>query len=538
MISWAQNAEDVVLARALDYSPGCYVDVGAGDPTRASVTRHFFEQGWRGLNIDPRPEAIADLDRERPSDLNLAIAIGDHNGEIAVNRALDDLDLSTTDAERAKELAAEGHQLSVARVPVRTLDDVLTENGVGQIDFLKIDVEGAERAVLAGARLEHWRPRVIVIEAVRAWSSQRVDSEWRELLEGAGYLEACFDGINLFFVRAEDEALIPQLAPASALDDFVPAGVQLLHDEISRLRDYTAHLDQELLRRTEALQEAAEYARHLEADLAPAGPSDSLASHAPAAPAVPPRLARVAVIGSPRMGNTWVRRVLADALGARELPVHHPADLDWTALPHRAVVQLHWYPTELLLQLLDEQGFVVVSPARHPLDTLLSVLTFAQREPNTANWLQGRGGDEQSLRGADPSSPEFLSWATSDRARRLLDVSPRWWQRPRTVRVRYEELVSDPQAGFAQLLAGTDQPVTELLAPAVAANTASRLSELSGGVHVWQGRSGLHEQVLATDLRQQLIEAHQSTFTALGYSTDPGAPLTAAEAEQGWTRLR
>ena len=32
---------------------GFYVDVGAGHPTEDSVTRHFYDLGWRGINVEP-----------------------------------------------------------------------------------------------------------------------------------------------------------------------------------------------------------------------------------------------------------------------------------------------------------------------------------------------------------------------------------------------------------------------------------------------------------------------------------------------------
>ena len=44
-VSYAQNQEDVVLARALrpDDSEGFWVDVGAGDPVLDSVTAAFAD---------------------------------------------------------------------------------------------------------------------------------------------------------------------------------------------------------------------------------------------------------------------------------------------------------------------------------------------------------------------------------------------------------------------------------------------------------------------------------------------------------------
>jgi len=50
-------------------------------------------------------------------------------------------------------------------VPVRTLDDILTEAGApDSVDFLSIDVEGHEIDVLDGFTLSRWQPRLLLIE--------------------------------------------------------------------------------------------------------------------------------------------------------------------------------------------------------------------------------------------------------------------------------------------------------------------------------------------------------------------------------------
>lgn len=43
---YSQNAEDVLLARCFEgQGTGFYVDVGAEDPIKGSVTKHFYERG-------------------------------------------------------------------------------------------------------------------------------------------------------------------------------------------------------------------------------------------------------------------------------------------------------------------------------------------------------------------------------------------------------------------------------------------------------------------------------------------------------------
>ena len=76
MISYAQNLEDVVLQRALRAPVGFYVDVGAASPSIASVTRHFYDHGWSGINIEPLPEYVAELRVARPRDWTVRAVAG------------------------------------------------------------------------------------------------------------------------------------------------------------------------------------------------------------------------------------------------------------------------------------------------------------------------------------------------------------------------------------------------------------------------------------------------------------------------------
>ena len=82
-VSYAQNQEDVVLARALrpDDREGFWVDVGAGDPVLDSVTAAFAERGWRGVNVEPLPREHERLCAARPADTNLRVALGATAGQ-------------------------------------------------------------------------------------------------------------------------------------------------------------------------------------------------------------------------------------------------------------------------------------------------------------------------------------------------------------------------------------------------------------------------------------------------------------------------
>ena len=98
---------------------------------------------------------------------------------------------------------------------MRRLDQLVAEAGFGTIDFLKIDVEGAEPHVLAGIDFTKLRPRMLVIEAINPGNPGGDASAWEPMLLAAGYEFCLFDRLNRFYVAKEATELRAKL-PAEA----------------------------------------------------------------------------------------------------------------------------------------------------------------------------------------------------------------------------------------------------------------------------------------------------------------------------------
>jgi len=245
IVSHAANAEDVVLHRALCTGgvAALYVDVGASSPYLGSVTRHFYEAGWSGIDVEPLAEEAAELRRARPRDAVIEAALGSLPGKATLYVVGDERGLSSTDPEVGKGYIRAGRPVRERAVQLRTLADVLDEHCSGEISFLKVDVEGGESDVLLGNDWSRWRPRVIVVEATNPWSHEQSHSGWEPQLLAAGYLFASFDGINRFYARCEEPGLVPLLAPASVLDNFVS-------ENLNRVEGYVRHLEAELKARS------------------------------------------------------------------------------------------------------------------------------------------------------------------------------------------------------------------------------------------------------------------------------------------------
>ena len=81
--SYSEYFEDLILYLLLfDIKKGFYIDVGAYDPIKVSVTKSFYLKGWRGINIEPQPGKIELFQKDRPDDINLQLAVGERKGKV------------------------------------------------------------------------------------------------------------------------------------------------------------------------------------------------------------------------------------------------------------------------------------------------------------------------------------------------------------------------------------------------------------------------------------------------------------------------
>jgi FkbM family methyltransferase len=207
---YAQHGEDRRLDALLaGRKHGFYIDVGAWQPVQDSVTKYFYDRGWRGVNVEPHPGWAEVLRRERPRDVTLQVALGDAPGEQTLT-VIGRTGLSTFDAALAdqaegwiKENRPQPAVVERVTVPVVTLAQVCREHVPpgAEIDFLKVDVEGWEERVLRGGDWERFRPRIVVVEAVAPLSDVPAWEAWDEFVRERGYAFLEFDGLNRWYRR-------------------------------------------------------------------------------------------------------------------------------------------------------------------------------------------------------------------------------------------------------------------------------------------------------------------------------------------------
>jgi FkbM family methyltransferase len=223
-ISYAQNFEDVMLWRALKHvQKGFYIDVGAWSPNIDSVTRLFYENNWRGINVEPNPEFHAQYGIKRPEDINLKVAVGDREGCVLIN-FMSNPGLSTAVDQFAKQHESAGWTIDKQEVSMTTLAAIckqhIKENQ--DIHFLKVDVEGLEEAALRGNDWTTYRPWIVLVEATLPMTQVESYQEWESILINAGYAFAYADGLNRFYVANQHAELLDSFRyPPNVFDSFV-----------------------------------------------------------------------------------------------------------------------------------------------------------------------------------------------------------------------------------------------------------------------------------------------------------------------------
>jgi FkbM family methyltransferase len=223
-ISYASNnLEDVMLYRALKHvKRGFYIDIGAGHPIDGSITKAFYDRGWRGINIEPVTEFFELLQQHRPEDINLNLAVGNHQGEVIFYEVVNIAGLSTTNKTYAGRHAEAGYKIRTHAILCTTLDSVCSENNVGTVHILKIDIEGGEKALLEGFAFATVRPWVVVIESVEPNTTIDVSHEWEPLILGRNYKFVYSDGVNRFYLAVEHSGLQSNFCyPPNGFDNYI-----------------------------------------------------------------------------------------------------------------------------------------------------------------------------------------------------------------------------------------------------------------------------------------------------------------------------
>lgn len=162
----------------LDYDNGFFVELGANDGIKQSNTLFFErERGWRGILIEPIVHNFIKCKKNRSSENSLvsAACVSFDYDKPYVNLTYSNLMTTPSGlesdidnpAEHAKsgEVFMDGDEVVEVLAPARTLSSIFDdEHAPTLMDFMSLDVEGAEIEVLKGIDHSKYRFKYLLIE--------------------------------------------------------------------------------------------------------------------------------------------------------------------------------------------------------------------------------------------------------------------------------------------------------------------------------------------------------------------------------------
>ena len=157
---YSQDNQDRYLEQNVfkSYKNGVYVDVGAHDGITINNTLYFEKNHqWTGINIEPIKSVYDKLVANRPDNVNLNCAVCNQDGEteflcnVGYTEMISGIK-ETFDTRHLNRLQNENRQMgsttNVIKVNTKRLETIFDEHKLSHINYLSIDVEGAEFEVI------------------------------------------------------------------------------------------------------------------------------------------------------------------------------------------------------------------------------------------------------------------------------------------------------------------------------------------------------------------------------------------------------
>jgi FkbM family methyltransferase len=157
---YSQDDQDKYLEQNIfkGYTNGVFVDVGAHDGISINNTLYFEKNNnWTGINIEPIKKVYDKLVVNRPDSINLNCAVCNNDGETdfycntgyteMISGIKDNFDIRHLQ-RLSYENFVMGSYTQLIKVKTQKLETIFDQHNISHVNYLSIDVEGAEFEVI------------------------------------------------------------------------------------------------------------------------------------------------------------------------------------------------------------------------------------------------------------------------------------------------------------------------------------------------------------------------------------------------------
>jgi FkbM family methyltransferase len=202
--SYAQFEQDlwIALVIAPGKRDGFYVDVGSADGEHISNTKLLDEMNWKGICIDPFPTNM-----QRRTCQVFSQPVFRESGKTVSFRTAGEMGGIAEDLGKYKDATS---RVKTVELVTATLDEILVKGHAPKhIDYMSIDIEGAEYDALLGLSLDQYQIGAFTIE--HNFEGEKRENI-RKLLTEKGYVRVGAWGVDDWYVHRDIASRVPNFS--------------------------------------------------------------------------------------------------------------------------------------------------------------------------------------------------------------------------------------------------------------------------------------------------------------------------------------
>lgn len=206
--SYSQCGEDVIVKFIFDQlriNQPTFLELGVCNPDHNNNTFLFYQNGSRGVCVEADVDLIPAIKIVRGEDTILNIGVGVTNATEAEFFVFNEKGLNTFDREEAHLRQRHGtfNIDKIIKVPLKTINQIISENFNSYPDYLSIDIEGLDLSVLQTLNYAEY-PIPIICAETCLFSENHIrpkNKSIEDFMLKAGYFVYADTYINTIFVN-------------------------------------------------------------------------------------------------------------------------------------------------------------------------------------------------------------------------------------------------------------------------------------------------------------------------------------------------